>query len=137
MTLMFANVLIGAMPRFGKTFALRVLLLAAALDPTAELHVWELKGTGDLEDAEKVAADYGSGADDETIEGALGSIRYVYKELERRASVIRSLPKERRPENKVTPELAADRRLGLHPLVLVVDECQELFSHGKYGKEAA
>ncbi|BFV58724.1 FtsK/SpoIIIE domain-containing protein [Kitasatospora sp. CMC57] len=136
MNLMFANVLIGAMPRFGKTFALRVLMLAAALDPIAELHVWELKGTGDLEDAEKVAADYGSGADDETIEGALGSIRYVYKELERRAAVLRSLPKERRPENKVTPELAADRKLGLHPLVLVVDECQELFSHDTFGKEA-
>ncbi|MDH6132858.1 S-DNA-T family DNA segregation ATPase FtsK/SpoIIIE [Kitasatospora sp. MAA4] len=136
MLLMFANVLIGAMPRFGKTFALRVLMLAAALDPTAELHVWELKGTGDLEDAEKVAADYGSGADDDTIEAALGSIRYVYKELERRASVLRSLPKERRPENKVTPELAADKKLGLHPLVLIVDECQELFSHAEFGKEA-
>ena len=136
MTLMFANVLIGAMPRFGKTFALRVLMLAAALDPTAELHVWELKGTGDLEDAEKVAADYGSGADDDTIEGAVGSLRYVHKELERRAAVLRSLPKERRPENKVTPELAADRSLGLHPLVLIIDECQELFSHDKFGKEA-
>ncbi|GGV04311.1 cell division protein FtsK [Kitasatospora herbaricolor] len=136
MTLMFANVLIGAMPRFGKTFALRVLMLAAALDPTAELHVWELKGTGDLEDAAKVAADYGSGADDDTIEGTVGSLRYVHKELERRAAVLRSLPKERRPENKVTPELAADRALGLHPLVLIIDECQELFSHDKFGKEA-
>ncbi|GAA2810095.1 FtsK/SpoIIIE domain-containing protein [Kitasatospora paracochleata] len=136
MTLMFANVLIGAMPRFGKTFALRVLMLAAALDPTAELHVWELKGTGDLEDAEKVAADYGSGPDDETIQGAVGSLRYVHKELERRSKVIRSLPKERRPENKVTPELAADRKLGLHPLVLIIDECQELFSHSEFGKEA-
>ncbi|GAA1092051.1 cell division protein FtsK [Kitasatospora arboriphila] len=136
MLLMFANVLIGAMPRFGKTFALRVLMLAAALDPTAELHVWELKGTGDLEDAAKVAADYGSGADDETIEGAVGSLRYVHKELERRAAVIRSLPKERRPENKVTPELAADRKLGLHPLVLIIDECQELYSHDTFGKEA-
>ncbi|MEU9132823.1 cell division protein FtsK [Kitasatospora sp. NPDC048540] len=136
MLLMFANVLIGAMPRFGKTFALRVLMLAAALDPTAELHVWELKGTGDLEDAAKVAADYGSGADDATIEGAVGSLRYVYKELERRAGVLRSLPKERRPENKVTPELAADPKLGLHPLVLIIDECQELYSHTEFGKEA-
>ncbi|MFF2074628.1 cell division protein FtsK [Kitasatospora sp. NPDC058162] len=136
MTLMFANVLIGAMPRFGKTFALRVLMLAAALDPTAELHVWELKGTGDLEDAAKVAVDYGSGPDDETIEGTVNSLRYVHKELERRSKVIRSLPKERRPENKVTPELAADRSLGLHPLVLIIDECQELYSHSEYGKEA-
>ncbi len=46
--LMFANVLIGSMPRYGKTFALRVLLLACALDPLAELRLFELKGTGDL-----------------------------------------------------------------------------------------
>jgi DNA segregation ATPase FtsK/SpoIIIE, S-DNA-T family len=46
--LMLANVLIGSMPRYGKTFALRVLLLACALDPLAELRLFELKGTGDL-----------------------------------------------------------------------------------------
>lgn len=44
--LMFANVLIGAMLRFGKTFAMRVLVLAAALDPLMELRVFALKGTG-------------------------------------------------------------------------------------------
>ena len=44
--LMFANLLIGSIPRMGKTVAMRVVMLAAALDVLAELHVWELKGTG-------------------------------------------------------------------------------------------
>ncbi|MGW7083314.1 cell division protein FtsK [Streptomyces sp. NPDC054871] len=136
LTLMYDNVLIGAMPGMGKTFALRTPLLAAALDVRAELLIWELKGTGDLDPLKRVAADYGSGADDETAAAALDSIRYVYKDLERRAKVISSLPKDKCPENKVTPELAANRSLGLHPLVLAIDECQELFSHEKYGKEA-
>lgn len=134
--LMYANMLIGAMPGMGKTFALRVLLLAAALDVTCELLVWELKGTGDLSPLGKVAADYGSGPDDETCERALKSLRYVYKELERRAKVIAGLPKDVCPENKVTAELAARKSLGLHPLVLAIDECQELFAHPEFGKEA-
>jgi S-DNA-T family DNA segregation ATPase FtsK/SpoIIIE len=60
----------------------------------------------------------------------------VHKDLERRAKVIRGLPKDLCPENKVTPELAKDRRLGLHPIAFIVDECQELFSHAEYGQEA-
>ncbi|WP_329023345.1 cell division protein FtsK [Streptomyces sp. NBC_00690] len=136
-TLMYDNVLIGAMPGMGKTFSLRTPLLAAALDPLAELLIWELKGTGDLDAiGKKVAADYGSGPDDDTCAAALDSIRYVHKDLERRAKVISGLPKDKCPENKVTPALAANRSLGLHPLVLSIDECQELFSHEKYGKEA-
>ncbi|WP_455362594.1 cell division protein FtsK [Streptomyces sp. SYSU K21746] len=136
-TLMYDNVLIGAMPGMGKTFSLRTPLLAAALDPTAELLIWELKGTGDLDAlGQKVAADYGSGPDDDTCAAALDSIRYVHKDLERRAKVIASLPKDKCPENKVIPSLAGSRSLGLHPLVLAIDECQELFSHETYGKEA-
>jgi len=134
--LMFGNVLIGAMPRFGKTMALRLLLLAAALDVTAELRVFELKGTGDLSALEKVAHHYASGVDDATIEACLVSLREVHADLERRAKVIAGLPRHVCPENKVTPELSARTSLGLHPLVLSVDECQELFSHPVFGREA-
>lgn len=137
LTLMFANMLIGAMPRFGKTFALRVVLLAVALDPTVEMHTWELKGTGDLGPLEQVSHTYGSGPDDETLAACMDMLRYVYKDLERRAKVIRGLPKDVCPENKVTPELAAKKSLGLHPLLVAIDECQELFAHDKFGKEAA
>ena len=38
----------------GKTFLLRLLLLAAALDPRAELRVYDLKGTGDLDPLQPV-----------------------------------------------------------------------------------
>jgi S-DNA-T family DNA segregation ATPase FtsK/SpoIIIE len=132
LTLMFANVLIGAMPRFGKTFALRLLLLACALDPTAELRIWELKGTGDLRALEPLCHRYGSGPDDETLERLMDDLREVHKELERRAETLRSLPTKLVPESKVTPELAERRHLGLYPLVLAIDEIQELFSHPDY-----
>jgi S-DNA-T family DNA segregation ATPase FtsK/SpoIIIE len=137
LTLMYSNLLVGAMPGAGKTMALRIPLLAAALDPRAELHVFELKGTGDLSALEAVAHRYASGVDDATIEDALEGLREVYRDLERRAKTIASLPRDVCPENKVTPELAAKRSLRLHPLVIAIDECQELFAHERHGKEAS
>lgn len=136
MELMYSNMLIGAMPGAGKTFALKVPLLAAALDPRAELWVYELKGSGDLSCFKKVAARYASGAADDKIEQALESLRDLRKECQRRAEVIANLPADLCPENKVTPELASKKSLGLHPLVMNIDECQELFSHKDFGKEA-
>lgn len=134
--LMFTNVLIGAMPGAGKTFALRVLLLAAALDITSQLWLFELKGSGDLDAFEAVAHRYASGPDDATIEATLEALREIKAELFRRIKTIGKLPRELRPENKVTPELAARRHLGLFPLVVAIDECQNLFSHPEFGKEA-
>lgn len=135
--LMFANVLIGSMPRYGKTFALRVLLLACALDPLAELRLFELKGTGDLSALEKVAHHYAKGATDAAKAACLASLTEVYAELDRRAEVIDGVPRHQAPEFKVAPELAARRDLGLHPMVVAIDECQELFADDEYGEEAA
>lgn len=135
--LMFANLLIGAMPRQGKTFALRIVLLAAALDPSVQLRIFELKGTGDLSGpGEKCAHHYGTGADDDTLNACLASLREIKAELDTRAKTIRELPREVCPENKVTPELARRKGLGLHPVLFAIDECQELFSHPELGKEA-
>lgn len=136
LVLMFANVLIGAMPRQGKTFALRVLLTAAALDPFAQLRIFELKGTGDLGPFEPVAHHYASGADDDAIAGCVASLRELHRELDTRARTIRGLPRHLVPESRVTPELSRRRSLGLHTVVFAVDECQELFTHAEYGREA-
>ncbi|MGY4768952.1 FtsK/SpoIIIE domain-containing protein [Kribbella sp. CWNU-51] len=135
--LMFGNMLIGAMPRFGKTFALRVVLLAAALDPTVEMYVYELKGTGDLDALEQVAHRFHSGpGDDKSLDATMAGLREVHKELESRAHALKRLPVDLRKENKVTPEIAAKRSLGLYPIVVAIDECQELFSDKTHGAEA-
>ena len=134
-TLMFASVVIGSIPRMGKTFLLRLLLLIAALDPRAWVLPFDLKGTGDLSALEPVAHRYRAGEEDEDIEYIVAALREVKEELRRRAKVIRSLPRNRCPESKVTPALANDKSLGLHPIVLGIDECQVLFEHEKYGAE--
>ncbi|TWP51245.1 cell division protein FtsK [Lentzea tibetensis] len=133
--LMFVSGVIGAVPRMGKTFALRLLLLIAALDPRAELHVYDLKGTGDLSPLERVAHRYRASDEDDDILYALVSLRELQKELRRRAKVIRELPKELCPENQLTTELASKKSLGLHPIVIGADEVQIWFEHEKYGAE--
>lgn len=135
LTPMFTSAAIGAIPRMGKTFALRELMLIAALDPRAELHNYDLKGTGDLGPLEGVSHRYRAGDDEDDIEYALTNMRAQQEELRRRAKVIRELPRHLCPENKVTPELASTRRHGLHPIVIGVDECQRWFEHPKHGKE--
>lgn len=126
--LMFSNLLVGAIPRQGKSFAVRVIVLGAALDPSVELHVHELKGTGDFEGVESSCHRYSSGpADPETLEAVIGSIREVYSYLQPRAHAIKAVGASRAPEKKVTRALADDRELELWPVLLVIDEVQELF----------
>ncbi|WP_228010965.1 cell division protein FtsK [Nonomuraea phyllanthi] len=135
--LMFRNWLVGGQPGSGKTFALRLAVLAASLDPRAELRIYELKGVGDFKVLEPVCTEYGNGFDDETIARCSGMIRWLYKECERRSKRIAHYAQlGKAPENKVTPELASLKDSGLHPLIVAIDEIQELFLHPKYGKEA-
>jgi S-DNA-T family DNA segregation ATPase FtsK/SpoIIIE len=62
-------------------------------------------------------------------------MRQVREELRRRAKVIRHLPADVCPDNKVTPALADRKSLGLHPVVIGVDECQVWFEHPQHGAE--
>jgi S-DNA-T family DNA segregation ATPase FtsK/SpoIIIE len=137
-TLMFVSIIIGSIPRMGKTFLLRLLLLICALDVRSELHVYDLKGTGDLAPLRGVAHRYRAGDDPEDMDYLVADFRKLRTEMRRRTKVIRQLADthpDKCPENKVTPDLASDRRYGLHPIVIGVDECQVAFEHPAYGDE--
>ncbi|MGV9364260.1 FtsK/SpoIIIE domain-containing protein [Amycolatopsis sp. NPDC003731] len=134
-TLMFASMVIGAVPRMGKTVTLRELLLIAALDPRAVLYAYDLKGTGDLSPLGQCAHGYGVGDDPEDIERMVVEMRELRNEMRRRTKVIRNLPESVCPDNKVTPELAARKDLRLAPIVVGVDECQVWFEHPEHGEE--
>jgi S-DNA-T family DNA segregation ATPase FtsK/SpoIIIE len=135
--LMSRNWLFGGQPGSGKTFALRLLALAGALDVRVELRMYNLKGTGDFSALEPVCTEYGNGFDDDTIGRAAAMLTWLYAECQRRAKRIDHYAAlGRAPENKVTPELATLKGSGLHPLVVVIDEIQELFRHPRVGKDA-
>lgn len=130
------NFLCGSLPGGGKTNAARVLMCAAALDPTCELWVYELKGSGDLAAAERVAHRYASGLSDDTIEAARDALRELKAEVIRRSEQIARLPQELCRDGKTTRQIANRRSLRLHPLVGIFDEVQNLFGHPVYGAEA-
>jgi DNA segregation ATPase FtsK/SpoIIIE, S-DNA-T family len=130
------NWLIGAAPGQGKTAAVRVLALAAALDPLADLWVHELAGKGDLEPLAQVCHRYTSGLDEESIAYSAESLQILRAELGRRSAKFKEVPKDQRPDGKVTRELAKQHKL-LRPRVCIIDECQNLFADPDHGKQAA
>jgi S-DNA-T family DNA segregation ATPase FtsK/SpoIIIE len=132
-TLMFASGLIGAVPRMGKSFTLRVLALGASLDPRCELHLYDLKGGADFRMFEKIAHSYRSGEDADDIAAIVADIKALLVEMKRRYKVIRELPEDICPEGKVTDQLASRKSLRLHPIFLGIDECQKLYEHKELG----
>jgi S-DNA-T family DNA segregation ATPase FtsK/SpoIIIE len=138
-TLMYSNLLVGGIPGSGKTSCALAIVLGVALDPTAELWIYELKGSGDLDSVKPICHRYVSGDEDEDLEAALAGMRSGIAEYQRRAAFIRGLPASEVPEGrKVTRALAEkypEQNLG--PRVIVIDEVQELFTHPDYKEEAA
>ena len=131
-----ANWLVGAAPGNGKTAAVRVLGCNAALDPVCDVWVHELAGKGDLEAFEQVSHRYCSGLDDESVEYAADSASILRAELKRRSAIFKKLPKEVKPDGKLTRELAMkDKRL--RPVVAIFDEVQNLFLHPEFGADVA
>ena len=134
-TLMFASGLIGAIPRMGKTFLLRLLTLGAVLDHRTEAHIYNLKGGPDLDALTAVAHAHRVGDDPDDIAYALTDLRGLVEDMRRRYKTVRALPKDVAPESKVTDAIASKRSAGLHPILLAVDECQIWFEHPDHGKE--
>lgn len=138
-TLMYSNLLVGGIPGSGKTSCALAIVLGVALDPTTELWIYELKGSGDLDSVKPICHRYVSGDEDEDLEAGLAGMRSGIAEYQRRAKFIKSLPASEVPEGrKVTRALAQkypEQDLG--PRVIVIDEVQELFTHPEYKDEAA
>ncbi|MDO5698736.1 MAG: hypothetical protein Q4G51_12280 [Dermatophilus congolensis] len=137
LTLMFASGLVGAVPRVGKTFAVRLIALACALDPRCELHLFDLKGGADWLPLESVAHAFRVGDDPEDVDYILRDARALRADMSRRYKTIRALSRDICPEGKVTDALASDWRLGLHPVLWSADECQALYAHPDHGREFA
>jgi S-DNA-T family DNA segregation ATPase FtsK/SpoIIIE len=123
------NLLIGGVPGSGKSYAARSVALAAALDPTVELKIAELKGTSDFGDLAPLCSTYVCGVDDGSLSDAGDMIRWGLAEAERRAGrIARARERGTAPEGKTTPELACQPGTGLHPVLILVDEAHELLA---------
>jgi S-DNA-T family DNA segregation ATPase FtsK/SpoIIIE len=139
LSLIGTNVLMGGVMGSGKTSAVLVIALAGALDPTCEMWVYELKGSGDLDSVEPVCHRYVSGDDDEQCKATLDGMRALEREMKRRKKAVAELPVEDVPNGRKVTRTLADKYpdLRLHPLLAIFDEVHTLFEHPEYGKPAA
>jgi len=131
MCLMYSNLLVGAIPGMGKSFSARLAVLACALDPSAELHVYDLKGGADWLPFEAIAHAIRIGDQPDDVEALILDLRDVVREMQRRYLLLQQLARAkdpRAPEGKVTRELANDPQARMRPIVFAVDEVQVLFS---------
>lgn len=135
MQLMFTSMIVASIPRMGKTFAARLPALAAALDVTAELHIWDGKGGKDWRPFAPVAHRIGFGARDETVRALLADLRELVADMEARYDRIAELPTSVVPESRVTRDVASRPGLKLHPVLIAIDEFQRYSENKEHGEE--
>lgn len=124
------NYLIGGQPGQGKSSAGRTLCLGCVLDPTVELRVYVFASNPDFDPFAPRLSAYVKGDDDDAIEAGLGELRRLRDDVTHRGKLL-----ERHGATKVTRKLASSVK-GLHPVVVIFDECHEMFEHPGIGKEA-
>lgn len=134
LTFAYASMVIGAVPRMGKTFFLRQALIACSLDPRVKIAALDGKGTGDLGCIEPIAWFYSRGKRD--IERVCAFVASLLEELNARTDFINSLPESECPESKVTSELASKYPDQLGPIVVGMDETQSYFDYGRKKNKA-
>jgi hypothetical protein len=139
--LMWQSVLVGALPRQGKTFAARLLGLYAALDPYVRLHVFDPSGKPDWRKFALVADSCAFGLtptrDGLPPEILLATLEYIKADVQDRYERLSAMPVSVCPEGKLTREIARDPRYAMPVRVLLLDEFQEYFDLGSISKEIA
>ena len=118
--------LIGGGTGSGKTYTLRLLLMAAACDPDVVMLIHNLKGGGDYRGFKPVAHTLRSGTSRADIAALADDLAWLQAEIARRGRILESLPASLTPEGKLTPQVARD--YDMPPIVLVVDEAQRAFT---------
>jgi S-DNA-T family DNA segregation ATPase FtsK/SpoIIIE len=135
MPMIWSSLLIGALPRHGKSFAARLVVAAAALDAWVRIIVFDAKGGGDWRPFAAIAHRCGFGERTEVVKLVHQTLTEVVDDMNDRYDRIAALDADMCPESKLTPAIARSKRLNM-PLVLIsIDECQDYFEHDEYGDD--
>jgi len=130
--MVFTNLLVGAIPRMGKTYAARIIAAAAALDPTVRGIYFDAKGP-DWQPFAQVAHRYGFGLHDAVVEHLVEVLEECRADAHQRFKRLMELPIDARPESKVTPAITRSKRLDMPLTVVFVDEVQHFLGHPLHG----
>lgn len=122
--LVWTSLLVGAIPRQGKTFAARLAAAGLVLDPYTRLYVADFKAGKNWDAAGQVAHRFMSGDESAHVVELVGWLVELVAELQGRYRRMRELDDVVCPESKVTPEMSRDRGLSMPITAVFVDEVQ-------------
>jgi len=122
--LVWTSLLVGAIPRQGKTFAARLAAAGLILDPHTRLYVADFKAGKDWEAASAVAHRFMAGDEAEHVVELMRWLAELVTEVQARYRRMRALDDVTCPESKVTPAISRDRSLDMPVTAIVIDEVQ-------------
>nr|WP_042178940.1 FtsK/SpoIIIE domain-containing protein [Kibdelosporangium sp. MJ126-NF4]CEL13529.1 Cell divisionFtsK/SpoIIIE protein [Kibdelosporangium sp. MJ126-NF4] len=122
--LVWTSLLVGAIPRQGKTFATRLAAAGLILDPYTRLYVFDGKGGKDWDAAERVAHRFVCGDELEHVESVRDHLVELAAEVQSRYARMATLDDEVCPESKITPGISRDVSLRMPITAVVIDEVQ-------------
>jgi S-DNA-T family DNA segregation ATPase FtsK/SpoIIIE len=122
--LVWTSLLIGAIPRQGKTFAARLAATGLVLDAWVRLYVADFKAGKDWIAAAHVAHRFMAGDEPEHVLMLVDWLVELVAEVQGRFRRMRELDDLTCPESKVTPEMSRDKALDMPITAIFIDEVQ-------------
>lgn len=122
--LVWTSLLVGAIPRQGKTFAARLAAGGLVLDPFTRLYVADFKAGKDWDAVADVAHRFMSGDEPEHVLMLVGWLVELIGEVQGRYRRMRELDNATCPESKVTPSMSRNSVLNMPITAIFVDEVQ-------------
>ncbi|MBB5908276.1 FtsK/SpoIIIE domain-containing protein [Actinoalloteichus hymeniacidonis] len=122
--LVWTSLLVGAIPRQGKTMAVRLAAAGFILDAFARLYVFDGKGGKDWRAAEAVAHRFVCGDDQADAEAVRDGLVELVAEVQSRYARMAELDDETCPESKITPQLSRDPAQRMPITAVIFDEVQ-------------
>jgi S-DNA-T family DNA segregation ATPase FtsK/SpoIIIE len=120
----WTSLLVGAIPRQGKTFAARLAAAGLVLDPYTRLYVADFKAGKDWDAAAHVAHRFMSGDESTHVLALVEWLVELVGEVQGRYRRMRDLDDVICPESKVTPEMSRDVALDMPVTAIFIDEVQ-------------
>lgn len=135
LSLVGTNVVAGSLPGTGKTFTVRLLGAAAALDPYARLSFFDGKGGADWLAFERIAYRCGIGERDAVVKFLLRFTEELLKDVGWRFERLRDFARKGMvTHSAITPAIARNPELGMPIHVVIIDEIQNYLDHDTYGE---
>lgn len=135
LSLVWTSILIGSLPRMGKTAWMRIILAAGALDPHVRVLMWDGKGGKDHDPVRLFAYRFGKGPSDEATISLHEALIELNVDMNDRYERLGELPDDLCPEGKVTPEITRNPAYRMPLTLVAIDEIQRYLDHKEYGKK--